>query len=400
MSVPTPPPERPRPRTRVAVISGVMTADNARVALFVEALIEDGFEVVMIQPAYRDDPVIPAGARYHRLDAPTDYFWPRSSPGGLLRALFDRFDNLWRIAAILRQERPAIYHAIEPDVWLLAIVMRWRYGGKVVADVREVYSDRATAFPGLFRGVFQWSVSRLLRALVRHTDRVIHVSAPRHAHYGFPEDKCVVIPHFARRVKTPADPERPPELRDKEIVLHAGALRVNYAAANILRAMEMVHARRPQAVLVVLGGKAGRATAYQQTLERLETLGAVRLLPPLPHAEVIRWMRWSDAGLNLVLPVDATHRLASPQKLYEYVSVGLPVVGADLPEIREVLAGHDCGVLVDPEVPEAIAAGIERILADPAERLRLRENARRAHLEALNWEKIRGQFLDIYRRLV
>lgn len=399
MSMAASAPQSERTRPKVAVFSGVMSIENARLSLFLDALVRDGFDVVAILPAYSESPHVPVGVRYRPLRPPQDHFWPGSRLGGIVRALRSRWVNLRRIAKMLKEERPQIYHAVEPDAWWLAVRMKRRDGGKVVADVREVYEDRATAFPGPFRGLVRWSVTRLLQSLARRSDRIIHVSRPRMDHYGFPAELCAVVPHYAHRIERLEPGTRPADLQGKEIVMHAGSLRTNYAAANILCAMEVLHARRPQAVLVVLGGHLGGSEGYADKLAELSASGVVRLLPRVPHAEVLRWMRCSDVGINLVLPIDNTHRLASPLKLYEYVSMGLPVVGADLPEIREVIAGTECGVLVDPMDPEVIAAGIEQVLSAPERARQMGVNARRAHLERLNWETIREQYLEIYRRL-
>jgi glycosyltransferase involved in cell wall biosynthesis len=79
-------------------------------------------------------------------------------------------------------------------------------------------------------------------------------------------------------------------------------------------------------------------------------------------------IKGADVGLSLVLPVDVTHRLASPTKLFEYMMAGLPVIGSDVPEIREVVARWNCGLLVDAAKPHEIAAAIIRLAAETAQR--------------------------------
>jgi glycosyltransferase involved in cell wall biosynthesis len=52
-------------------------------------------------------------------------------------------------------------------------------------------------------------------------------------------------------------------------------------------------------------------------------------------------------------------------KLFEYMAAGRPIVASDLPAIREVLHHEVDALLVAPDDPVALAAGIERLLADP-----------------------------------
>ena len=59
------------------------------------------------------------------------------------------------------------------------------------------------------------------------------------------------------------------------------------------------------------------------------------------------------------------HRLATPNKLFEALAAGVPVVASDLPGMAPIVRELDAGVLVDPARPAAIAAGI-RALLEPA----------------------------------
>jgi glycosyltransferase involved in cell wall biosynthesis len=84
------------------------------------------------------------------------------------------------------------------------------------------------------------------------------------------------------------------------------------------------------------------------------------------------------------LPLDVTHRLASPTKLFEYIHAGLPVIGADVPEIREVLTKCKSGLLVDATSPSEIASAFVRLATDGSLRKTFAENARAA-APSLSW---------------
>ncbi len=78
---------------------------------------------------------------------------------------------------------------------------------------------------------------------------------------------------------------------------------------------------------------------------------------------------------------------------------GLPVVASDFPEIRKVVGGAGCGVLVDPTDPDAIAEAIVYLMEHPEEARRMGENGRRAVLERYNWEEIEGRLLEVYQAI-
>ena len=76
-----------------------------------------------------------------------------------------------------------------------------------------------------------------------------------------------------------------------------------------------------------------------------------------------------------------------PNKLFDYMLMGLPVVASDFPLYREVVEPNHCGLTVDPTRPEEIARAMEYLIEHPHEARQMGENGRRAVLEKYNWEK-------------
>lgn len=80
----------------------------------------------------------------------------------------------------------------------------------------------------------------------------------------------------------------------------------------------------------------------------------------------------------LVLPNSATaisSRYSSPLKLFEYLAAGRPIVASDLPAFREILTDRQNALLVPPDDPEALAAAIRQLQADPGLANRLARSA-------------------------
>jgi glycosyltransferase involved in cell wall biosynthesis len=86
----------------------------------------------------------------------------------------------------------------------------------------------------------------------------------------------------------------------------------------------------------------------------------------VPHGKVHEELERADC---LVLPNQRTVRsgfFTSPMKLFEYMASGVPIVATDLPAINEILRHEENALLVEPDRPEALAAGIRRVLEDGA----------------------------------
>ena len=67
------------------------------------------------------------------------------------------------------------------------------------------------------------------------------------------------------------------------------------------------------------------------------------------------------------------------------MSAGIPVIASDFPLWREIIHGNDCGLLVDPLDPAAIAKAIDYLVTNPAEAQRMGTNGRKAVNERYNW---------------
>ncbi|HET8777902.1 MAG TPA: glycosyltransferase, partial [Candidatus Limnocylindria bacterium] len=126
----------------------------------------------------------------------------------------------------------------------------------------------------------------------------------------------------------------------------------------------------------------------------------VHVLPPVASSEVIDVAASADIGVSPIVPSCLNYRYSLPNKLFQYMAAGLPVVASDFPQVREVVEGAGCGVVVDTRRPAEIARAINDVLADPDEARAMGERGRRAVQERFNWATSAQALLDVYRRLV
>lgn len=105
------------------------------------------------------------------------------------------------------------------------------------------------------------------------------------------------------------------------------------------------------------------------------------------------------AGLVTFLP-SPNHIDAQPNKMFEYMSAGLPVIGSHFPLWKQIVAGNECGICVDPLSPQAIADAIDYLVTHPDEAEQMGCNGRKAVLEQYNWSIEEQKLLDFYNSLV
>jgi glycosyltransferase involved in cell wall biosynthesis len=107
----------------------------------------------------------------------------------------------------------------------------------------------------------------------------------------------------------------------------------------------------------------------------------------------------SVAGLVTLHPT-INYLDALPVKMFEYMCAGIPVIASDFPLWREIIAGNDCGLLVDPMNPKAIAEAIDYLVTHPQEAQRMGANGRRAVDERYNWAVEEQKLLVFYERVL
>jgi glycosyltransferase involved in cell wall biosynthesis len=164
--------------------------------------------------------------------------------------------------------------------------------------------------------------------------------------------------------------------------------------------------RRPglaQAHLVLLG-----SGALEPELRRLAAEpaagGRVHLVPPVPPDLLLPWVASADVGVMPNQPRTLNERLSTPNKLFESIAAGLPVVSSDFPERRRIVLDDPegpLGAVCDPTDPDALAAAIGAILdLSPAERATLRARVTRAAHARYTWDRQFEAALEAYDALV
>jgi len=110
--------------------------------------------------------------------------------------------------------------------------------------------------------------------------------------------------------------------------------------------------------------------------------GRVHRLPAVPPADVVAWVSGADVDVMASPPVDENKLLATPNKLFESLAAGVPVVASDFPAMREIVARDPdgpLGALCDPADPRSIAAALRSVLdVSPEARADLRARCLRA----------------------
>lgn len=286
-----------------------------------------------------------------------------------------------------------VHHAHDLNtLWVASRTARARRA-KVVYDAHEMHACR-TGVGAVRRRYAAW----LERRLIRRVDAAITVSASIARHMaaipGAPE--VTVVRNVPDRVQVDAALDLRAELgiaAADRIILYQGTVQPHRGIEELIDAIQLVD----RCVLVVIGHGDHRPT-LEASVARRSLSERVHFFGPVDNRELIRWSASADVGTACIKAASLSYFYSLPNKLFEYMMAGLPVVASDFPEMADVVRSHDVGRVCDPSQPASIAHALREVLDDSAEAARLRANALRA-AERCNWGFEQDVLLDVYRRL-
>lgn len=297
--------------------------------------------------------------------------------------------SVWRHAVRLRADL-YIFH----DAELLPAAALLRAGGRsVVYDVHEDMSGDLISRDYLPRPalrVLGWCVVLAENIVSRWLSAVSAATPTIAGRFQRLNPRTVVIQNFPK-ISELTPPAGVPWAQREAAVAFVGCMDLPRGLAEMVRAMSLLP--KDQAAQLKLAGSFTPrhhrdVVAALPGWERVEELGA------LDRAGVAALLSRVRAGLVLFLPYP-NHVNAQPQKLFEYMSAGIPVIASDFPLWRQIVETHRCGLVADPRNPAAIAAAIRHILEHPDEAEAMGARGRAAIERGLNWERESEKFIRL-----
>ncbi len=359
---------------------------DSRVRREASTLAAAGHDVVVLELAPVDPPQLDGFRRVSVLPPAR----LRRLPFHLHRALL-----AWTFARGVVRERPDVIHAHDAAMLVPGLIGARLTGARLVYDTHEL----ATGVP-YREGFWTWFVDRIERLGLPRATAVITVSdgiaARLVQRYGLRatpvvlRNVCDLQPggHGGLRERVGLGP-------DARIVLHQGAPAVGRGCDVLIRAMAHV----PDADLVFLGDGAPPYVDELRALAVAEGIAdRVHFTPSVALADLLANTAEADVGVTLLQDTCENHHLALPNKLFEYLAAGVPVVAAALPEVARIVDDHRVGVTVQQDDPHAVAAGLRQVLAERTASGALADRAAAAG-QALSWTHERDRLLGLYDRL-
>ncbi len=244
------------------------------------------------------------------------------------------------------------------------------------------------------RPLVKWVWQMIEKAIFPHLKNVMTVSDSIANEY---EKQYGVRPAVIRNCARASDhisPYSKSELGINEdhllLILQGGGINIDRGGEELVEAVS-----RLENVTLLIAGSGDIVEQLREKTIALNSFDRIRFLPPVPWAEMMRYTKMADAGLTLDKDTNLNYHFSLPNKLFDYISAGIPVIAGDLPEVRKIVSDCNCGIIIPSVTAEEIAAAIIK-LRDNRELLnKLRQNAVNA-FNNLNWKTESDKIVKFY----
>ena len=324
-----------------------------------------------------------------------DDFEIHSIPLDRSRSLRRLYPLFWQRAyPLLIATHPDSYHAHDLDSLWPAVRAAQRLDLPIVYDAHEFWTEQSSL---VNRPLMRSCWSLLERRLIRRVDRVITVSGSiaQSLKERYRLDEVVVLrnlPLFRHKVQSNLIRGTLDLPDDRPIVLYQGG----FLTENGLR--EQIEAAAGLAAALVLIGDGPSEQALRNQVCAAGLDDRVYFIPRVPFHQLHNYTCSADLGLCLIKGTGKSFYYSLPNKLFEYMMAGLPILASNFPEMQRIVRETRTGVTVDPTNIVAIREQITAFL-DNAEQ---REACAKASLQAAqhyNWEREAAQLTQLYETL-
>ncbi len=178
------------------------------------------------------------------------------------------------------------------------------------------------------------------------------------------------------------------------LIFQGSGINIDKGGEELIEAVDMT-----EKISLLVVGSGDVLTVLKQKASELNLSDRVKFYPKVSWEELMRYTRSADAGLSLEKDTNLNYRFSLPNKLFDYISAGIPVITGSLPEIRKIVEENDCGIIIPDITPEAISKAIIKLRDDPDLLNKLKQNSVIA-FKSLNWEHESTKITEFYSQVL
>jgi len=299
-----------------------------------------------------------------------------------------------KVLKLAIKENADIYHFHDPELIFDGFIIKLFTGSKIIYDVHEDYRQKILSS--------EW-VNKKYTTLISNISDFLEKIFSSFFNYIVTADSYIKSRFKRKKVEMIAN--YPPLSFSHELTSskNSSIFKLIYVGGisedrGIVRIIESLKYLKNENVEFEAFGK----TDNPILINLLNNTAKVRYFGFVPWQEVSKYLINANVGLALFQPVPGYFYTSGEGciKLFEYMSVGIPIIISNFPNLKKLILNIGCGIPVDPTNPKEIAKAIEYLIEHPDKAKQMGENGRKAVLEKYNWENEEKKLLRIYEELL
>ena len=369
--------------------------NDARVHKEAKSLAQAGHKVTVVALWRAGLEVDEQHARYHvhRVHLAT-----RAWRGSLIAPVVKYLEFTYKFRDWAKITPADVYHANDANTLPAAWLASRQFGSALVYDAHELETGRDfgnSRLSRIYPLIWAWPE----KLFIRSADAVITVSSgiaeeiSRIYHIPVPD----VVLNTPEQIQLPK--VRPNKIREElgipaeiNIALYQGHIYSGRGLENFFYAIQSL-----KNVCAVALGEGPMLESFRLQVNQGDWK-RVYLPGKVPLDKLLNYTASADVGLVLIENTCLSHYYSLPNKLFEYMHAGIPVIGSDLPEISRMILENKIGQVVNPNKPDEISKSIQNILSDDSTYEAYVANCVQAS-HSYNWENESNKLVGLYLKL-
>lgn len=181
-----------------------------------------------------------------------------------------------------------------------------------------------------------------------------------------------------------------PAIKDERIILYQGSLNVGRGIELMIAAMEFLEDH-----LLILAGDGDICSELKQQVDQSGLQDRVIFLGKLRPEDLAGLTEQADIGLSLEEDLGLNYRFCLPNKVFDYINAGIPILVSDLPLLRELVDSYKVGEYLVERDPKVLASQIEQMIS----KKKIYLSSLKQAAEALNWDKEKKVFIEFIKNI-
>ncbi len=317
------------------------------------------------------------------------------------RGLLSRILLTRQALKLAMRAKADLYHFHDDELLPAMVCLAWRTKSPVVYDVHELHSEAIRAYakhclirtfiPPLFR-IFE-------RFAVKRFAGIIIVSEELQQRYDGICRRSAIVRNVVD-LKELGNIQPGKRNMGKPCLFTAGTVSRDRCGEEMIEGFLLARKHVPELTIRILGTYTPPAFgAHLMSIAEKSGAGDdVFVQPPRPWREMMAIAGDASMGMVLYRPY-GNNLVGLPNRLFEYMAAGIPIIASDLPALRKIVGKYQCGILVDALSPEDICRGVVELLTDSDKANEMGRRGRKAIQEELNWQKETQKLFDLYARV-